>query len=254
MTFISNDVFFNSGTPIRPIFNKFNITGNTLNLNVNIGSGANKPDKVYVVAPQLGINLGDRESAGVISGSEANWSIPITSAILGRSLQLQFISNRDGVDSDPLVRSIVLPSPSNSKSKNQNPPLAANSPKYVVSGAKIVVSAKIQNKVGANPMSGYLTAEQIGITAENAILGKISGNQITFTMPLLPSMMGKKTKTEIYMVNEMGESKPLSVMLSVSAPKQPSIVQPTQKVQTVICKKGIQTRTFAGKKCPPGWN
>lgn len=244
----------NSGTPVRPVFNTFNISGNTLNLNVNVGAGSNKPDKVYLVAPQLGINIGDSASSGKISGSNATWAIPLTSAVLGKSIQLQFISNRDGVDSDPLVRSIAIPNSSTSKSKNQSPPLAAISPKYVVSGAKIVVSAKIQNKVGANPMSGYLTAEQVGITAENSILGKISGNQITFTMPLLPSMMGKKTKTEIYMVNEMGESKPLSVTLSISAPKQPTIVQPTQRVQTVICKKGIQTRTFAGKKCPPGWN
>ena len=244
----------NSGTPVRPIFNAFNISGNTLNLNVNIGAGSNKPDKVYLVAPQLGINIGDSTSSGKISGSNATWAIPLTSAVLGKSIQLQFISNRDGVDSDPLVRSIAIPNSSTSKSKNQSPPLAATSPKYVVSGAKIVVSAKIQNKVGANPVSGYLTAEQVGITAENAILGKISGNQITFTMPLLSSMMGKKTKTEIYMVNEMGESKPLAVALSISAPKQPTIVQPNQRVQTVICRKGIQTRTFAGKKCPPGWN
>lgn len=244
----------NSGTPVRPIFNTFNVTGNTLNLNVNIGAGSNKPDKVFLIAPQLGIQLGDSASSGKISGNNATWAVPLTSAVLGKSIQLQFISNRDGVDSDPLVRSIAIPNSTTSKNKNQKPPLAATSPKYSVSGAKVILTAKIQPKVGANPMSGYLTAADIGITPENSILGKISGNQIIFTMPLLPSMMGKKTKTEIYMVNEMGESKPLSVTLAIAAPKQPTIVKPTQQVQTVICKKGIQTRTFAGKKCPPGWN
>lgn len=244
----------NSGTPVRPIFNKFNVTGNTLNLNVNIGSGTNKPDKVFLVAPQLGINLGDKDSVGTISGDQVTWAIPFTSTLFGKSVQLQFISNRDGVDSEPLVRSIAIPAVATSKNKNSNPPLPAINPKYSISGARIVLTAKIQTKSGANPMSGYLVSPDSGITSDNSILGRISGNQITFTMPLLSNMLGNRIKAQIYMVNELGESKPLNVTITVPAPKQPSAIQPTQKVQTVICKKGIQTRTFAGKKCPPGWN
>jgi streptogramin lyase len=244
----------NLDPPITPIFRGFNVTGNTLNLNLNVGTGENRPDKVYLIAPQLGIKFGDSASLGKVSGGEATWAIPITGALLGKSLKLQFISNRNGVDSDPLVRSILLPVSGNQKNKNSNVPLAASSPKYNISSTRVIVTAKIQSKTGANPISGYLIAPDIGITAENSILGRITGNLISFTFPLLPATKGQRIKTEIYLVNEIGKSKPLQLTILVPSPKQPTNVIPTQKVETVICKKGIQTRAFAGKKCPPGWN
>lgn len=248
----------NFNNPAKPTFKSFNVTGNTLNLNVNIGTGTNKPEKVYLVAPELGINIGQSSANGKILGNGASWAIPITDAIFGKNLELKFISSKGGADSDPLVKSIAIPIKNNpksiSKNKNSLPPLPAINPRYSISGAKAVVTAKIQPKMGANPVSGYLIAPDIGITAENPIMGRISSGQIIFTMPLLPSMTGKKIKTEIYMVNEIGESKSLAMPITAPAPKQPTIVQPTQRVDTVICRKGIQTRTFAGKKCPPGWN
>lgn len=138
--------------PSTPSLNKLSINGNTINLTVNIGSANNKPDKVFILVPQLGINANSPNSAGKISGSTATWSIPITKSANGKSADIQVISSKEGEQSEPLKKTVKIP----------------------------------------------------------------------------------------------------------AAPKVPTVVKvpvkPAPTIKTVICKKGTQTRTFAGKSCPPGWN
>lgn len=138
--------------PTTPSISKLNIIGNTINLTVNIGDTSNKPDKVFILAPQLGITANSPGSAGKISGSTATWAIPINKSASGKSADIQVISTKDGQNSDPLKRTVKIP-----------------------------VSQKV------------------------------------------PTIVKVPTK-------------------------------PAPTIKTVICKKGAQTRTFAGKSCPPGWN
>ncbi len=138
--------------PTTPSISKLNISGNTINLTVNIGDASNKPDKVFILAPQLGITANSPGSAGKISGSTATWAIPINKSASGKSADIQVISTKDGQNSDSLKRTVKIP----------------NSQK-------------------------------------------------------VPTIVKVPTK-------------------------------PAPTIKTVICKKGTQTRTFAGKSCPPGWN
>lgn len=136
--------------PDTPLLDKLQIANNKINLTVNIGSGYNSPDKVFILSPALGLNKNN--SMGKISGSSATFSLPIIESAAGKSPTIQVISSRNGVESSPFVRLIKIP-----------------------------VAQKVQNNIKA-------------------------------------------------------------------------AVKPTPTIKTVICKKGAQTRTFAGKSCPPGWN
>ena len=40
--------------PERPTFSLVNFTGNKVNINVDLGSGANKPDQIYLISPKIG--------------------------------------------------------------------------------------------------------------------------------------------------------------------------------------------------------
>ncbi len=239
--------------PAAPSFRSFNVQGNTLNLQLNVNLGSKAPDKVYLIAPDLGITENNKSFAK-IAGAFANWSITLPSTLSGKDLKLQFFSVKDEVNSEPLDRTIRIPA-ATPKDVNTSVPLPAVKAKSVISTAKVVITANTQPKNNAMPRSGYLIVPDSGITAENPLLGRLSGNKIIFTLPVLPAMAGNRIKIQIYLVNEMGDSKPLNLSVLVPKPSVPKVVIPsTPKVQTVICKKGNQTRTFAGKACPPGWN
>lgn len=136
--------------PQTPTLNKINVSGNTINLTVNLGNSSNKPDKVYIVAPQLGLD--GSNSSGKISGTTASWAIPVNKSAAGKSTEIQVISSKNGVESTPMKKLVNIPS-----------------------------------------------------APKNSAVTKIPA-------------------------------------------------APTPQVKTVICKKGSQSRTFAGKVCPPGWN
>lgn len=148
--------------PVSPTLKNISISGNTINLSVNISTGSNKPDKVYILVPQLNVGQGSPTANGKINGNTATWSIPITDEAFGKTAQIQIISSKDGLESSPLQKSLAIPS------KN-------------VKTSSSKVSAPVVKK------------------------------------PTIP------------------------------------IPQKTTSTQTVICKKGTQARTFAGKTCPPGW-
>ena len=243
----------NTTKPEAPTFRLFNVSGNTLNLQLNVNLGSKKPDNVYLIAPELGITNSNKSFAK-IAGEFANWALPIPTSLNGKDIKLQFFSVKEDVESEALERTIRIPA-SAPKSANTSVPLPAANAKSVVSTTKVVITADVQPKTNAMPRSGYLTVPDSGITAENPLLGKLSGGKITFTLPVLPSMSGNKIKVQIFLVNEMGDSKALSLGISIPKPTMPKVVTPTvPKVQTVICRKGNQTRTFSGKSCPPGWN
>ena len=235
--------------PNKPVFKGFNIVGNILNLTLNIGSGTNKPDNVYLIAPSLGINTA---KSGVINAGNATFAIPINNILLGSPLDLSFYSVKNGINSDNLSTTINLPASSGKTLNiNKSAPLPATNAKYMVGALLVNVTAKTQSKSGANPIGGYLVASSLGITSANPIVGRISKGVVSFGIPLSPTLAGKTVSTQIYLTNEVGDSKPLN--LSIRFPGVAPQVLPSQKVATVICKKGNQARTFVGTKCPPGW-
>ncbi len=230
--------------PPKPSFKGFNITGNTLNLNLNIGSGTNKPDNVFLIAPNLGIKVA---SSGNIGNGVATWAIPLSAAVLGNQTELNFFTEKNGINSDTLSTTINLP---DSKT-NKSVPLVAKNAKYVIGALLVNVTAQTQTKVGANAVGGYLVSTALGITPSNPIVGRISKGLISFGIPVSPALAGRSISTQIYLTNEIGDSKPLNLVIKFPGVSAQTL--PNKKIDSVICKKGTQARTFVGKQCPPGW-
>ena len=239
--------------PKAPTFKGFNVVGNTLNLNVNVGTGSNKPDKVYLIAPQLGIDVASNNTVGLINNGVATWAIPISASLLGAPLELKFLSVKNGVNSDNLITNINLPGVNSSKptTGNKSVPLPAIKPSYKNGALLINLTARVQPKSGANPVGGYFVSSVLGFTDTNPLIGRINKGVISFSIPLSPTLAGKTVSGQVYLTNEVGDSKPLKV--SIKFPGASVVPAPSSKVATVICKKGNQARTFVGKKCPPGW-
>ena len=239
--------------PQTPTFKGFNVVGNTLNLNINVGTGSNKPDQVFLIAPQLGIDVASNNTVGLINNGIATWAIPISAGLLGAPLELKFFSVKNGVDSDNLITNINLPGANSSKptTGNKSVPLPAIKPSYKNGALLINLTAQVQTKSGANPVGGYFVASVLGFTDTNPLIGRINKGVISFSIPLSPTLAGKIVSGQVYLTNEIGDSKPLKV--SIKFPGASVVPAPTGKVSTVICKKGNQARTFVSKKCPPGW-
>ena len=243
--------------PDKPTFKGVNFVGNKVNIEINLGSSSStKPDKVYLVAPKLGINLAN-PLAGVIAGSVATWSLDFDKLLGGSMLPLEILSERDGVRGEPLLGSYQIPSIIDA-SKATSVPLAPKNFKSRIIGNSAVVTVEATVKAGAMATNGYLFGKSLGISKSEAIEGDVVGEKVILEVPIKASMAGKRYPITIYLTNQKGESKPLSATLSIpAAPKVPTIPTafPTPKApKTVICVRANQTRAFEGTNCPPGWD
>ena len=248
----------NSSTrkPTKPTFSAVSFVGNKLNINVNLGSSAaSRPDKVYLVAPKLGIKL-DNPIAGVISGNSATWSLEFDRLLAGQPIALEIIGEKDGVKSESLVGEYEVPSVLSSL-KTTSTPVAPTNFKSRIVGNSALITVEASPKPGAIASRGFLFGKSLGISKSQAIEGDVVGNKVVLEVPIKTSMAGKKFPVTIFLTNDKGESKPLNAILSVPvAPKVPSLPTaiPTPKVpKTVICIRANQTRAFEGTSCPPGW-
>ena len=235
--------------PSKPIFKGFNIVGNTLNLNLNIGSGSNKPDNVFLIAPTLGIS---NTISGDLGSGVATFAVPLSASLLGGPLNLGFYSVKNGINSDTLDTTINLPASnvSNLGKGNKYVPLPAINPKYVIGALLVNITAQTQPKANGTPIGGYLVSNSLGITSSNPIFGRVVNGKASFSMPISPTLAGRTIVSQIYLTNEIGDSKPLNVSIKFPGAPSPTL---NKKVNTIICKKGSQARTFVGQKCPPGW-
>lgn len=240
--------------PAKPSFSAINFSDNKINISVNIGSGSNRPDKVYLVAPKLGANASN-PIAGTIAGALASWSIDVDKALSGVAIPLEIVSEKDGVKSDPLDGSYKFPNFSTEASKV--PPAPTDFKSRIVGNAALI-TANTAIKSGAIPTSAYLISKNLGISKQNALPGEIIGKKLVFEVPVKAKMAGKKYPVTIFSTNAKGESKLLNGVLAVPAlPKVPipninnAVPKPPQ---TIICVRPGQTRAFTGTKCPPGWN
>ena len=242
----------------KPSFSLINIVGNKLNVNVNLGpAGTSKPDSVYLVAPKLGI-LDSNKLFGKVSGSKASWSIDFDKLLSGTAIPLKVVGVKNGVESDPLEQDFNAPAVVEKLLTNKLVPVAPKNVKSRIVGTSALISAEATVKTGSLATQAFVFGPSIGLSKANAITGDIVGNKILLEVPLKTSMAGKKLPVTIYLSNEVGDSQPVQTTIVVpSAPKIPSgtIKLPTQTKapKTIFCVKGLQTRTFAAKSCPPGW-
>lgn len=243
--------------PAMPSLSGINLVGNKININVNLGSSASsRPDKVYLVAPKLGINS-TNPFIGRIAGSTASWSIDFDSLLGGTMIPMEIVAERDGIASDPLGISYQLPSAVNATDA-KSVPVAPKNFKSRIIGNSAVISVEATVKSGALATGAHLFSNSLGITKTKALKGDVVGNKALIEVPIKSSMAGKKYPIIIFLTNDKGESKPLNATLSIpSIPKTPSLPTaiPVPKVppRTVICTRANQTRAFEGENCPPGW-
>ena len=244
--------------PATPSFSLINITGNKLNVSVNLGNaGASRPDSVYLVAPKLGI-LDSNKLFGDVSGSKASWSIDFDKLLSGAAIPLKVVGVKNGVESEPLEQDFNAPAAVDKLLTNKSAPLPPKNVKSRIVGTSAVITTESTVRTGALATSAHIFGSALGIPASQAILGEVIGTKVLFEVPLKASMAGKTFPFTIYYANEAGKSQPVQGKLLVpAAPKIPSgtIKLPTQTKapKTVLCLKGSQTRTFAANSCPPGW-
>lgn len=244
--------------PATPSFSLINITGNKLNVSVNLGSaGASRPDSVYLVAPRLGI-LDSNKLFGDVSGSKASWSIDFDNLLSGAAIPLKVVGVKNGVESEPLEQDFNAPAAVDKLLTNKSVPVPPKNVKTRIVGTSALITAESTVKAGAMATQAFVFGPSIGLPKTQAVTGDIVGNKILLEVPLKASMAGKKLPVTIYLSNEAGDSKPVQTVIVIpAAPKIPSgtIKLPTQTKapKTVLCLKGSQTRTFAANSCPPGW-
>jgi len=238
--------------PSTPTFSGVNFVGNKIDINVNLGSSASsRPDKVYLVAPKLGVNS-STPLEGKISGSTASWSLPLGKLLNGVAIPLEIVGEKNGVRSEPLTGSYTAPA----ASLTSVPPAPTNYTSRIV-GSSAIVSIQVSAQENSRAASAHLYSSALGIKKNPGLQGDVLGNKALIEIPIKASMAGKKYPLTIYLKNSKGESKPLNATLTIPrAPKAPTVptVLPKPSVpKTVICTRLNQTRTFEGNECPRGW-
>jgi len=120
----------------------------------------------------------------------------------------------------------------------------------------------IKVRVPDNATSIILFAPELGVSKAQPIIGKVKDGFASFEVALSSKFAGKKGIFQILSQNASGDSKPLTVPVTVPKPvtKPAPVVKVLPKprvdaTQTkVLCKKvGQPNRGFDGG-CPPGWD
>ena len=236
-----------SSKPTTPSFSGINFVGNKINLSVNIGSNAaNLPDKVYLVAPKLGV-LATKPLAGAISGNIATWTLGFNKSLAGALIPFEIISEKNGVKSDPATASYQAPTVADAITSVPPTPTKFKS---LIIGGSAVVTAEVTIKAGALATNAYLVSKELGFSSARPLKGELAGSKIIVEIVVKSSMAGKKYPVSIYVTNSKGKSKSLEGVVSI--PKAPTAPTTAPSQSKVNCKKGAQERLFDGS-CPPGW-
>jgi len=238
-----------------PSFSLVSFAGSKVNINVNLGSN-NRPDKIYLVSPALGITEAKRV-LGKISGSVATWSVSFSSLLSGKSIPLKLVSLKNGIETNVIEEIFDVPGAVKSAISGSVPVAPKNITTRVI-GTSGIVTAIATLKAGALAQDAYLFGSSLGITTAKPIKGEILATKVIFEIPVDTSMAGKTFPFTVYYENDAGKSAPAAGKISIpaipkitiDAPKFPTSPGATN---TVFCLKGSISRTFAAKSCPPGW-
>jgi len=246
----------NTAKPVRPTFSLVNFTGNKVNINVDLGSGANKPDQIYLIAPKIGATEA-KKVFGKISGNIATWSFSLSNLISGDLIPMKIVSLKKGIESDSLEENFTFPGLS-SVISNKAVPVAPKNITSRVVGTSGIVTTSATAKVGAVAKSAYLFGSSLGISPGKALKGEVIGTKVVFEIPIKSSMAGKTYSFTIYFENDAGKSAPVQGKISIPGlPKISTeglaIPEGTVVGKTILCSKGSQARSFVARACPPGW-
>ncbi len=240
-----------SNKPSTPKLSLINVQGNQLNIEVNVGGDTN-PDNVYLVAPNLSQGINDK-LPGKISGNQATWSIPLTSALSGKLIPLRIVSTAKSTESEPLDTEFQVPI-INAPAKTEKAPKAPTGLKSSFIGTDLLITAQIETSGSAIPEKGFLYSPELGIKKSKPVAGELIGNKVIFTIPIKQRNFGKKYAYQIYTENKVGSSKLVNGSANVPNPRSAVVVPKQPPVQsTISCVKGTVLRTFIAKTCPPGW-
>jgi hypothetical protein len=227
-------------------FSSIYVTGNTLNVNVNLGD--RKPSQVFIIAPEFTARK-DGKVPGTISGDKATWQLSIPNSSSGKLLPLKLITNNDGVDEIQEETEVQMPILATGVSEVA-PKIPMNVRASYI-GTEILVSAQIEITGKGVPTSGFIYSNDLGVKSTKAIVGEIVGNKILYSIPVSASKAGKKISYSLYTLNKSGRSPLVTKSYSIPGlPSAPTIRQPTS---TISCSKGALLRTFLSSACPPGW-
>jgi len=212
--------------------------------------------------------------------SQANFELPVTPALSGKSVPIQVYAASASAQSAPLVSTLPIPKVSaasvpsaprvkpstGAKGGVKTPshllvPLAPTNPSYHLSGAQVVVSVDAPAKPNALATGALLIAPALGVSQSHPIVGHVSGGKATFALNLNPSMAGKSAQISIYLTNAAGSSAPLAGQVSlppvIPGAEGSGSGSHTQEGShgpaSVTCAKGSVSRTFTATACPPGW-
>ena len=240
----------------RPSFSLVNFTGNKVNINVDLGRGANKPDQIYLVAPKIGATEA-KKIYGKISGDIATWSFNLSNLISGERVPMKIVSLKNGIEADSLEEDFTFPGLS-SVVANRAVPVAPKKITSRVIGTSGIVTASATAKAGALTKVAYLFGSSLGISPAKALEGEVIGTKVVFEIPIKSSMAGKTYEYTVFFANDIGKSP--AVQGKISVPGLPKIsteglTLPERPVagKTLLCSKGSQARTFIASACPPGW-
>ena len=242
--------------PNTPVFSGVNFVDNQVIVNVDIGSSANRPSRVFLVAPKLGIEPSN-PLLGVVEGSMATWKINKGSLPSGSQVQFEVFGENAGIQSDRQKGSFVLPDLKNPTTVTRKPFQPKNF-NFAVIGNSALVTVQVSTGPAQMPSKAFLTSESLRITRNRPIVGDLTTNKAIYEIPITPSMLGKKYPVLVYLSNEKGESKSLRGVVTIPGGFTPPSLPSASTVQsrspkTVICGRANQTRAFEGTKCPPGW-
>jgi hypothetical protein len=242
--------------PNSPVFSGINFVDNQVIVNVEIGSSANRPSRVFLVAPKLGIESSN-PLPGVIDGNVAAWKIDKGSLQSGSQIQFEVFGESDGIQSDREKGSFLLPDLKNPNSVTRKPskPKSFN---FAVIGNSALVTVRVSTGAAQMPSKAFLTSESLRIKRSRPIVGDLTTSKAIYEIPITPSMLGKKYPVLAYLSNEKGESKSLRGVITIpggfAPPSLPSASSTqSRSPRTVVCGRANQTRAFEGTKCPPGW-
>jgi hypothetical protein len=246
----------NNSKPESPKFSLVSFNNNKIDINVDLGSGANKPDQIYLISPKIGATEA-KKVFGKISGNIATWSFNLSNLLSGDLVPMKIVSIKNGIESDSIEENFTVPSLS-SVTSNKAVPVAPKNITSRVIGTSGIVTTSATAKAGALTRSAYLFGSSLGISPDKALVGEVIGTKVVFEIPIKSSMAGKTYSYTVYFANEVGKSN--AVQGKISVPGLPkistegiTIPDRTAVGKTILCSQGSQTRSFVAKSCPPGW-
>lgn len=230
----------------KPLSLSAKLNGKNLEVLVTVSLNSSLPDFLLLEIPGLELT-GDRRLKASVVGNTAKWLVPLDPKFSLSSLGLSAVAVRNGKESEPLLSRFLL-----TDLESRQVPLAPKNVSYRIIGKDIIVSAQIEN---GSATKAFLVSPEAGFSSKKPLKGEIQGNRAIYTFPINSKWAGKKLNSSVYAENNVGKS--LQTSFEIQIPQQPRISLPTSKPivpETILCKKGSQSRAFVSTKCPPGWN